>query len=74
MRVYLCLSLEYDFDSEAIYLVKTSCLDLIYFTRFKYLYKSYSLERLKVFLKSIFKNTINNNEVKSQHSESSKLV
>ena len=41
-------------------LSSTSCLDLIYFTRFKYLYKSYSLERLKVFLKSIFKNAINN--------------
>ena len=46
-------------DSEAINLVKTSCSDLIYFTKFKYLYKSYSLERLKAFLKSIFKNTIN---------------
>ena len=46
-------------DSEAINLVKTSCSDLIYFTKFKYLYKSYSLERLKAFLQSIFKNTIN---------------
>lgn len=59
-RVYLWLiSRKLDMDSEAINLVKTSCSDLIYFTKFKYLYKSYSLERLKAFLKSIFKNTIN---------------